>query len=98
MRDISEDGRIRFNFGTFRWVAGTTTSACRCSRECGRCCLVRVWVPCAAVLCVCVCVCVCVEKFFFCNSSFISCRWYNRTSNNGHCRGIQILSVIGGVR
>jgi hypothetical protein len=23
---------------------------------------------------------------------------YSRTSNNGHCRGIQILSVIGGVR
>ena len=23
---------------------------------------------------------------------------YNRTSNNGHCRGIQMLSVIGGVR
>jgi hypothetical protein len=22
---------------------------------------------------------------------------YSRTSNNGHCRGIQILSVIGGV-
>jgi hypothetical protein len=25
-------------------------------------------------------------------------RNYSRTSNNGHCRGIQILSVIGGVR
>jgi hypothetical protein len=24
--------------------------------------------------------------------------YYSRTSNNGHCRGIQILSVIGGVR
>jgi hypothetical protein len=23
---------------------------------------------------------------------------YSQTSNNGHCRGIQILSVIGGVR
>jgi hypothetical protein len=23
---------------------------------------------------------------------------YSGTSNNGHCRGIQILSVIGGVR
>jgi hypothetical protein len=23
---------------------------------------------------------------------------YSLTSNNGHCRGIQILSVIGGVR
>jgi hypothetical protein len=23
---------------------------------------------------------------------------HSRTSNNGHCRGIQILSVIGGVR
>jgi hypothetical protein len=23
---------------------------------------------------------------------------YSRTSNNGHCRGIQVLSVIGGVR
>jgi hypothetical protein len=23
---------------------------------------------------------------------------YSRNSNNGHCRGIQILSVIGGVR
>ena len=26
------------------------------------------------------------------------CLVYSRTSNNGHCRGIQILSVIGGVR
>jgi hypothetical protein len=26
------------------------------------------------------------------------CYSYSRTSNNGHCRGIQILSVIGGVR
>jgi hypothetical protein len=23
---------------------------------------------------------------------------YSQTSNNGHCRGIQILSVIGGIR
>jgi hypothetical protein len=23
---------------------------------------------------------------------------YSRTSNNGQCRGIQILSVVGGVR
>jgi hypothetical protein len=28
----------------------------------------------------------------------ISFLYYSRTSNNGHCQGIQILSVIGGVR
>jgi hypothetical protein len=28
----------------------------------------------------------------------IALQEYSRTSNNGHCRGIQILSVIGSVR
>ena len=90
LRDISEDGRIHFNlggsfrarkffiFGTFRWAVGTTTSACRCSRDCSRCCLVRVWVPCAAVLCLCVCGKV---AFFFVTAVLFpvadSCNWTN---------------------
>jgi hypothetical protein len=43
-----------------------------------------------------------LQRSYLCTKCSVSCRYthtkYSRTSNNGHCRGIQILSVIGGVR
>jgi hypothetical protein len=39
------------------------------------------------------CVCIYIYIYIYTHTCI-----YSRTSNNGHCRGIQILSVIGGVR
>jgi hypothetical protein len=35
------------------------------------------------------------HALYFLNSVNCTFMYYSRTSNNGHCQGIQILSVIG---
>jgi hypothetical protein len=45
--------------------------------------------------------CSCVHRFHACvckRVCKIAKSFYSGTSNNGHCRGISVLSVIGGVR